>query len=201
VSISISRILLSRHLCTKPNPFFVLRCSRATHRLAVSSSRRAFVQPGPRLSPTLLPLFSMSTPLPFLFALVSSLPRKPRKPCKPCETTLWHSVSIPSTSTTSHWRRISHFCGLTQARHEELGCHQYCRQPLASTQSRAKRTAQLNAQLTLLEHDLKKGNEHAARNSLQMSAPTGARPDGKRNICSQEPKKAAGSDLSIRFCR
>ena len=77
VDTSIDRILLSQHLCTKPNLLFVVL------RLAVSSSRCTFVQSGPRLStnPTLLPFFSMSTPLPFLFTLVSSLP------CKPCGTT------------------------------------------------------------------------------------------------------------------
>ena len=53
-----------------------------------------------------------------------------------------------------------------------------------------KRMTQLNnAQLTLVTHDLKKANECAARNSL----PDGAvmLSDGRRNICSQEPRNGS----------
>ena len=51
--IAINRILLSRHLCTKPKPLFVVLL------LAVSSSRCASVQSGPRLS-TNTPTFFFS---------------------------------------------------------------------------------------------------------------------------------------------
>src|SRR5258706_9744633 len=45
------RIYLSTvFYCPIRCPLSVVRCSRATHRLAVSSSRCAFVQSGPRLS-------------------------------------------------------------------------------------------------------------------------------------------------------
>ena len=145
---------MSQHLCTKLN-----RCSLFSSSLS-PSSRCAFVQSGPRLSIN-APTFSLiilaaptEYPLPFLCTLQTL--RDHRLATNPLSC----SVSILSTSTTSHWPRIAHSLdsnGLTRG----TRCHQ-CRRPLASTQSKTKR---------LLEHDLKKENEHAARNSPQMSVP------------------------------
>ena len=125
------------------------------------SSRCAFVQPGPRLStntPTFFSNHSRCTKRvpPFL-----SLPT-----CKPCETTVWQQILsvAPCLSSqllllvTGHAFRI---LSIPTGSREEYGSHQ-CRRHLASTQSRTKR---------LLEHDLKKENEHAAHNSPQMSVP------------------------------
>src|SRR5882757_9098830 len=153
--------------------------------VSVSSSRCAFVQ-----SSTNTPTFSVpnecAASFPFCPCLESALQTLQALEDHCLATNpLSRSVSIPSTSTTSHWRRISHFCRFQRAHAKNTVVTNV--DSLLRQLSRAQngRTAQLNAQLTLLEHDLKKESEHAARKSLPMSA---ARPDGKRNICPQEPK-------------
>ena len=142
----------------KAQPLFVVL-------LAVSSSRCAFVQSGPRLStntPTFFSNYSRCTK------------RVPRflsfSPCKPCETTVWQQILCLLLLVAGHAFRI---LSIPTGSREEY---------VASTQSRTK---------PLLEHDLKKENEYTARNSPQMSAPTAARPAGKRNICPREPKNSS----------
>jgi len=94
-------------------------------------------------------------------------------------------VSIPSTSTSSDWRRISVDSSSSPKRHGGSAKNAVVADVdslLRKLSREQKRTAQLNAQLTLLEHDLKKENERAARNERdvqdirsQMSAATIAR--------------------------
>ena len=83
------------------------------------------------------------------------------------------SVSTPSTSasTTSDWQRISVDSGSPPTRHGGSAKNAVVADvgSLLRTLSREqKRTAQLNAQLTLLEHELKEENERAARNAREL---------------------------------
>jgi hypothetical protein len=115
-------------------------------------------------------------------------------------------VSIPSTSTNSDWRRISvdsssspkHNGG--SARNAVVADVDSLLRKLSREQ---KRTAQLNAQLTLLEHELKKENERAVRNERdlqdirsQMSSATGARREAEHMLTrTQEQLQVAKSQF------
>ena len=100
-------------------------------------------------------------------------------------STLNRPLSIPSTSTSSDWRRISVDSSSSPKRHGGSAKNAVVADVdslLRKLSREQKRTAQLNAQLTLLEHDLKRENERAARNERdvqdirsQMSAATVAR--------------------------
>ena len=120
------------------------------------------------------------------------------------------SISIPSTSTptTSDWRRISVDSSSSPRRHAGSGSGSAKHAIVADVDGllrklsrEQKRTAQLNAQLTLLEHELKKENERAARNERelldirsQMSAATLARREAEHMLTrTQEQLQVAKS--------
>jgi len=117
-------------------------------------------------------------------------------------------VSIPSgsTSTTSDWRRISVDSG-SSPRHQSGSAKNAVVADVDSLLRKLsreqKRSAQLNAQLTLLDHDLKKENERAARNERelqdirsQMSAATVARREAEHMLTrTQEQLQVAKSQF------
>ena len=116
------------------------------------------------------------------------------------------SVSIPSTSTSSDWLRISVDSSSSPRRHSGSAKNAVVADVdslLRKLSREQKRTAQLNAQLTLLEHDLKKENERAARNERelqdtrsQMSAATLARREAEHmSTRTQEQLQVAKSQF------
>ena len=120
------------------------------------------------------------------------------------------SVSIPSTSTptTGDWRRISVDSGSSPRRHggsAKSAAVADVDSLLRKLSREQKRTAQLNAQLTLLEHELKKENERAGRNERelqdirsQMSTATLARREAEHMLTrTQEQLQIAKSQFDV----
>jgi hypothetical protein len=85
--------------------------------------------------------------------------------------TLNRPESIPSTSTTSDWRRISVGSSSSPRRHSGSSKNAVVADVdslMRKLDREQKRTAQLNAQLTLLDHELNKENDRATLNEREM---------------------------------